>query len=97
MTAHDATGDRNRRGQAMLSASTRRRVIRETVAAMRKAERLALALFHYERIGPGGIARALEISPVEADRLLVSADARLRRALGQEEGRANGTDRRTAA
>lgn len=80
-----------------LPRSVRRRVVRETLAAMCEHERLALSLYHYEKLGPSGIAEALEVSRSEADRLLAAGSQQVTRALEREEGLTHGDDYRFAA
>jgi predicted DNA-binding protein (UPF0251 family) len=74
-----------KRPASQLPPSVRRRVIRETLATMGKNERLALALYHYEKLGPNGIAQALSISREQADRLLISGSVRVIDALVREQ------------
>jgi DNA-directed RNA polymerase specialized sigma24 family protein len=69
-----------------LPRSIRRRVIRDTLATMSQNQRLALALYHYEKLGPAGIAEALEISREQADRLLIAGNAQVIDALVREQG-----------
>jgi DNA-directed RNA polymerase specialized sigma24 family protein len=52
-------------------------VIRDTLATMSENQRLALALYHYEKLGPAGIAEALEISREQADRLLIAGSVQV--------------------
>lgn len=68
-----------------LPEETRRCVVRETLTAMTRLHRLALALYHYEKLGPKGIAEALDVPPREASRLLVEGTERVARALEQQE------------
>ncbi len=82
---------------SQLPRSVRRRVVRETLAAMCEHERLALSLYHYEKMGPSGIAETLEVSRGEADRLLAAGSQHVTRALELEEGRTHGNDHRFAA
>ena len=75
----------SRRPIAAMPRSIRRRVVRETLSTMSENQRLALTLYHYEKLGPVGIAEALRISRGEADRLLVDGRARLNHALDRHE------------
>ena len=75
-----------KRPVSQLPRSIRRRVIRDTLATMSKNQRLALALYHYEKLGPTGIAEALDISRAQADRLLIAGNAQVVDALVRKQG-----------
>jgi hypothetical protein len=53
---------------------------------MSQNQRLALALYHYEKLGPAGIAEALEISREQADRLLIAGSVQVIDALVRKQG-----------
>lgn len=74
-----------KRPVSQLPRSIRRRVIRETLATMSENQRLALALYHYEKLGPAGIAEALDISREQADRLLVAGSVQVIDALVRQQ------------
>lgn len=80
-----------------LPKEARRRVVRETLSTMTEMQRLALSLYHYEKLGPAGIAAALEVSKGDVDRLLSEGAATVTRALHREATRLDGTDGRMAA
>ena len=67
-----------------LPQSIRRKVVRDTLATMSQNQRLALALYHYEKLGPAGIAEALDISREQADRLLIAGSVQVIDALVRE-------------
>lgn len=71
---------------SQLPRSIRRRVVRETLVTMSKNQRLALALYHYEKLGPTGIAEALDISREQADRLLIAGSVQVIDALARKRG-----------
>jgi DNA-directed RNA polymerase specialized sigma24 family protein len=83
--------------QGSLSKETRRRVVRETLSAMTEMQRLALSLYHYEKLGPAGIAEALEVPKRDVDRLLADGSAKVTRALHREAKRFDSTGPRLAA
>lgn len=86
-----------RGGGRSLPEAVRRQVIRETLETLTRTERVALALFHYEKIGPTGIAEALNIPRQTVDRLLAAGSEQVSAALERKEGRFHETDRRAAA
>jgi DNA-directed RNA polymerase specialized sigma24 family protein len=64
--------------------------VRESLAAMTRLQRLALSLYHYEKLGPEGIAEALDVAPQEVDRLLAEGTDRVNRALRRRQEEAGG-------
>jgi len=90
MPKHAGNKRTNRHLVSQLPRSIRRRVIRETLCTMSENQRLALALYHYEKLGPAGIAEALKISPRDADRLLITGRAQVIHALDREEKSSHG-------
>jgi DNA-directed RNA polymerase specialized sigma24 family protein len=64
---------------------------------MEEVERIALALYHYEKLGPEGIAEALQLPQKQVDLLLKSASSRVRATLGHGNGGAYPADRSLAA
>ncbi|MBD3162941.1 MAG: hypothetical protein GF346_11015 [Candidatus Eisenbacteria bacterium] len=86
-----------RGGEPNLPDPLRRKVIRETLETMARTERIALALFHYEKMGPTGIAETLHLPRQTVDRLLALGSEQLSAALERTEDRFHETDRRAAA
>ena len=59
-----------------LPKEARRRVVRETLSTMTEMQRLALSLYHYEKLGPAGIAAArLQLRGIVGGRLPLPAIA----------------------
>jgi DNA-directed RNA polymerase specialized sigma24 family protein len=83
--------------ESRLASPTRQRVVRETLAAMEEVERIALALYHYEKLGPEGIAEAMQMPQKQVDLLLRSASSRVRAHLGHAHRGTVPADRSRAA
>ncbi len=70
-----------RQNLSQLSDRKRRRVVRETVAAMTETRRLALAISYYKQVGPEGVADSQAIGPEEINRLRIRPTTRVTRTL----------------
>ena len=67
-------------------------VIRKAIAAMHGRQRLVLALYYFEELGPSAIASALETPLDEIEGLLHRGRAEVSRALTPRGRRAGGSD-----
>jgi DNA-directed RNA polymerase specialized sigma24 family protein len=78
------------------SVPTSQRVVRETITAMGGQQRLILALYFYENLGPATIAKTLGAPLGEVERLLDRGRAEVARALAPTD-RSQGTAGRHVA
>ncbi len=67
-------------------------VVQKTIAAMQGRQRLVLALYYFEELGPSAIASALETPLDEVEGLLHRGKAEVSRALTPRGRRAGGSD-----